>query len=89
MADVSLAKVLEEVKALPVEEQRELRESLDTLLDAGAPASIEDQLEQRLFDAGLLSEIKSQSEAPPPRQNRKLIEVKGKPVSETIVEERR
>ncbi len=89
MADVTLEKVLEEVKALPAEEQRQLRESLDTLLDSGAPASIEDQLEQRLFEAGLLSEIKAQSEALPPRQNRKLIEVQGKPVSETIIEERR
>ncbi len=89
MAGVTLEKVLEEVKALPAEEQRQLRESLDTLLDAGPPASLEDQLEHRLFEAGLLSEIKAQSEAPPPRQNRKLIEVKGKPVSETIIEERR
>ena len=89
MADVTLEKVLEEAKTLPAEEQLQLRESLDTLLDSPPPASIEDQLEQRLSEAGLLSRRKPQSEIPPPRQNRKLIEVKGKPVSETIIEERR
>jgi len=89
MADATLEKVLKEVKALSAEDQRQLRESLDTLLDVPPPASVEDELEHRLAEAGRLSEVKAQGAVPRPRQKRKLIEVKGKPVSETIIEERR
>jgi hypothetical protein len=64
-----------------------LRESLEEFL---AQKEIEeDKLEQMLLEAGLLSKI------PPPitdfrnYRKRKPIKVKGKPVSETIIEERR
>jgi hypothetical protein len=88
MATANLDQVIEEVKALTPDEQRKLRELLDRLL-APAPQMTEEEFERHLLAKGIISEI-------PPRtvdhifeQNRKPIEVKGKPVSETIIEERR
>ena len=49
----------------------------------------EDQLQQRLFDAGLITEIRKPITDFTPYQNRTLIKVKGKPLSEIIIEERR
>lgn len=89
MASVTLDKVWKEVKAMSPDEQRQLRERLNALLEAHPSRSAEDELERRLFEAGLLSEIK-----PPPTdvqsyRNYRPVEVRGKPVSETILEERR
>lgn len=86
MAKELLEKVVDEVKALTPEEQVHVRDLINELLLT--PDEIDRQLQQRLFRAGLVSEIK-----PPrsslPELNFKPIEVKGKPVSETIIEERR
>ena len=49
----------------------------------------EGQLQQSLFDAGLLREIRKPITDFTPYQNRTPIKVKGKPLSETIIEERR
>ncbi len=89
MASVTLDKIWKEVKAMLPDEQRQLRERLNALLEASPSRSADDELERRLFEAGLLSEIK-----PPPTdvqsyQSYKPVEVRGNPVSETIVEEHR
>jgi hypothetical protein len=89
MASVTLDKVWEDVKALSPDEQRQLREQLDGLLESPPLRSAEEELQRRLLAAGLLSEIKPPITDFTPYQNRKPIEVKGKPVSETIIEERR
>lgn len=86
MATTTLEKVLEEVKELTPDEQRQVRDALNELLSS--QQDIAYQLQKSLYESGLLSEIK------PPRDSRASrvftpIEVKGKPVSETIIEERR
>lgn len=50
---------------------------------------LEDRLEKRLFELGYLSKINKPIRDFTPYENRTLIEVEGKPVSEIIVEERR
>jgi tetratricopeptide (TPR) repeat protein len=50
---------------------------------------LEDKLERRLFELGYLSKINKPIRNLAPYENRSLIEVKGKPLSETIIEERR
>jgi tetratricopeptide (TPR) repeat protein len=50
---------------------------------------LEDKLEKRLFELGYLSKINKAIRDFTPYENRTLIEVEGKPVSEIIVEERR
>ncbi|MDT4896613.1 MAG: hypothetical protein QOH25_1690 [Acidobacteriota bacterium] len=76
------------VKDKPQEETETLRKPVGDPLTVQEEIA-EDKLEQMLLEAGLLSEI------PPPitdftsYRKRKPIKVRGKPVSETIIEERR
>lgn len=49
----------------------------------------EAKLERRLFESGLLKRIRKPITDLTPYENRRLLEVKGKPLSETIIEERR
>jgi hypothetical protein len=88
METTKLEQVLEQVKVLTPDEQRQLREMLDSLIATDQPQMTEEEFEQRLAQLGIIS-------VPPPitdftpYENRKLIEVKGKPLSETVIEERR
>lgn len=83
----TLEKVIEEVKALKPEELQRVRELVDSLLDEQAkPPLTEDEVERRLAAQGVInlpSGSPVTTERPPP------IHVTGKPVSETIIEERR
>lgn len=91
MSSTSLERVIEELKALTPAEQQKVRELIDSMLaaDTSATLSPEDLLDQRLLEAGVIGEIPRRITDFTPYQNRKPIEVKGKPVSETIIEERR
>jgi hypothetical protein len=89
MASETLVKILKEVKTLPREEQGHLREVLDTLLAELESLTPEEKVERLLFEQGLLSEIKPRVVDPARYRDRKPIEVKGKPISEVIIEERR
>jgi hypothetical protein len=89
MTTSNVDRLLEEVKTLTPDEQRSLRDLVDELLVRSAPTMTEEEFEQHLLKKGVITRI-------PPRirdetfyANRKLIEVKGKPVSEIIIEERR
>ncbi len=89
MTTANIDRLIEEVKSLTPEEQRSLRDTVDELLAKSASQMTEEEFEQHLLRKGVISRI-------PPRirdanfyANRKLIEVEGKPLSETIIEERR
>jgi hypothetical protein len=89
MTTSNVDRLFEEVRALTPEEQRSLRDLVDRLLAASAPRMTKDEFEQRLLQKGIIKRI-------PPRirdanfyANRKPVEVKGKPVSDIIIEERR
>lgn len=93
MSNASLEKVLEEVKALTADEQRQVRDLIDSLLESRtedtASPSPEDLLEQRLLEAGVISRIPERIADSSFDDDFEPIEVKGKPLSETILEERR
>jgi hypothetical protein len=93
MSSGSLEKVIEEVKALTPSERQKVRELIDSMLEVPAKTSAtpspEDLLDQRLFEGGVISKIPNRITDLTPYQNRKPVEVRGKPVSETIIEERR
>lgn len=76
--------ILNEIQKLPIIEQKEIAASLQKILSAD---SMELKLQKILFENGLLREIK------PHRVNDlgsfKPVEIQGKPISETILEERR
>ncbi len=87
MAKATLDRIVEEIKALAPDERWQLREMLDAMM---VPTGEEDKhkaLHQALRAVGLVTQVRQ------PRAtdtlHRRRIEVQGKPVSETIIEERR
>ena len=89
MTTSNLDRLVEEVRALTPDEKRVLRERLDSLIVSPQPEMSEADFERRLLERGVISSIPAPITDFEPYRNRKLIEVKGKPLSETIVEERR
>ena len=87
MAHGQFEKVLEDVKALSPEEQRQLRAWLDTVL-ASTPMT-EEAFARHLVDVGILSEVKPPLTDLTPYQHRQPVETSGQPLSEVILEERR
>ncbi|MEX2118675.1 MAG: hypothetical protein WD847_03620 [Pirellulales bacterium] len=87
-----LEKLLDEVRALPPEDQRRIRTLLDEQLSAQPlepPRSPEEEFHRRLVEVGLLKEVKPPVRDLEPYRHRRPFEFEGKPVSETIIEERR
>jgi hypothetical protein len=84
---MSTQELLEEIRKLPLDEQRRLLEELIRGVGEDQP-STEIKLQHALYEAGLIGEIKPSRLALTPR-NFTPIDVTGKPVSETIIEERR
>ncbi|CAN5189512.1 MAG: hypothetical protein H0T63_00320 [Pyrinomonadaceae bacterium] len=86
----SLEKVLNEVRTLTPEEIKLLRDELDALLTTPHPRMSEDEFEQHLLDKGIISRVPPPITDLTPYRERQPVEIlDGKPVSETIVEERR
>jgi hypothetical protein len=84
----ALEKMFNEVKALPVEEQRRLRGFLEALLSSSTEAQ-EERLARLLLQAGLIAELKPKGLNAQTHHQYTPIQVQGKPVSESLVEERR
>ena len=89
MAKRTLGEVAKDVKALTPAEQQQLFGELQQIVAGHQRPAPEAELERRLYDAGLLSEIKPPIADLRPYENRRPIQVKGKPISEVIIEERR
>ncbi len=89
MATTALGRMLDEVKQLTPDEQRVLREAIDRLLSPAAAPPSEDQFERELLEAGILDQLPSSPGTGEPNRKWKPVDVKGKPLSETIVEDRR
>jgi hypothetical protein len=87
MAQATLARILEDIKTLEIDEIRKVDAALQQQIEMAGYSPAEWRVMQSLVDDGLLKEIK-------PRRLRRSIDfkpvpIKGKPLSETIVEERR
>ena len=89
MPKLTFDELLEAIKCLTIAEQQRLKELRDLCLIRNHSQSTEDEFEQELYEAGLLSEIKSPITDFAPYQDRKLGESKGKLLSEVIIEARR
>jgi hypothetical protein len=82
--------IINEVHKLPLPQQKEVLETLTKELNRPPPEYVENddlRLQEALFAAGLINEIK-------PRRDGKMgdftpIKIKGKPLSETLIEDRR
>jgi hypothetical protein len=88
MATATMTNLIKQIKKLFLSEQQKLRAVLDSLL---APTSslTEEEFHQRLAAEGRLSIPSPEARSRAVRRPFKPVLVKGKPVSETIVEERR
>ena len=86
-----LQKILKEVEALPSEEQQRLRKLLDEKIHSAEVSAVgsEDEFEQAILREGLISSVPPPIDDVSPYHGRKPVAVKGKPLSETVVEERR
>lgn len=86
-----LEQILQDVRALSPEDQQQLcrllAETLPTF-QAVAPAT-EATFQQQLVAAGLLREIKRPAATQVPSVRRPRVTVQGKPLSATVIEERR
>ncbi|MCA1568525.1 MAG: hypothetical protein LC803_23325 [Acidobacteria bacterium] len=81
---MSVSEVLEAVRAMSPEERERVRALLDALPDASSPT--DDAAQARLHEAGLLGETRTRVAGT--RARRSPVEIKGRPLSETIIEER-
>src|SRR5712692_4724707 len=100
----TIEEIVKAVRDLPPKEQDEVKRRLDALVSPPeadqsvqpspettninrAAVDLDQRIQQALYDVGLVTAIK-----PPvkrPRQRRPPINIKGKPLSETIIEDRR
>jgi hypothetical protein len=96
----TVEEIVNAAKALPPDEQAEVRRRLNTLpadaIENGARVvdnrqaaiDLDQRVQRALYEAGLVREIKPPITDPTPYR-REPIAIKGKPLSETVIEERR
>ena len=84
-----LDEMIGHVKDLSPDELRQLRDAVDDLLAASSQPLSEDEFEQRLASLGVLDRAATPIVRTPIDMSFRPVEVRGTPVSETIVEERR
>ncbi len=96
----TVEEIVNAAKALPPDEQAEVRWRLNTVPadaiengaavddDRQAAIDLDQRVQRALYEAGLVSEIKPPITDPTPYR-REPIKIKGKPLSETVIEERR
>lgn len=85
MSQSMLDRIIEEARALSLEEQRQLRNRLDEWLQSQGKQR---QLEQMLLDAGLMVEIPPSCAGSALARHFQPVEVRGRHISETIIQER-
>lgn len=78
---MSVNQVINMIQALSPDERLQIKQALEDLTEQTASATA---LQRKLYERGLLTEIKSRIVRP----RRPPIEVRGEPVSETIIAER-
>lgn len=90
----TVEEILSAVKELPPQERAELKRRIEGLVAQPEPAEgaqaadLDQRVQRALYEAGLVSEIKPPITDPTPYR-REPITIKGKPLSETVIEERR
>ena len=86
ISNITFEKLWNLVEDMTIQEQQKLREKLNYVLDIEKNIA-EKSFHCDLLTSGLLKEIKTKHSMT--KKYRKLVEIKGKPLSETIIEERR
>lgn len=94
MDDQQFDQVMDLARALDPEDQKRLRALLDVWLKRSYPSSrglplTEDEIAEEMLAEGTLDHVPPPMDLRIPRPERPPIHVQGKPLSETIIEERR
>ena len=85
---MSVTEVMEAVKELSPEEREQVKHLIEGM--SAAPESPEDRVSRILYERGLLLQVKHAAarSATPSRRRQSPVSIIGKPLSETIIEER-
>ncbi len=88
---LTVEKIENEVKQLSADELRKVRKLVDSLQEKEEAKSkmTEEEFEKQLAEEGFITEYKPPITDFSRYENYERVEVKGKPVSQTIIEERR
>lgn len=88
---VTVEKIESEVRQLSAEDLRKVRNLVDSLLEKEEAKSkmTEEDFERRLYEKGIISEVKPPITDFSRYDDYKPITVTGEPISETIIRERR
>lgn len=86
MALITLNQILNQLETLEIEELQQLNQTIQKYLADKEETLKQAAFHQALIDSGLVKQIKYPVYEP--ITERQLIQVEGKPVSETIIEER-
>jgi hypothetical protein len=97
MSQTEFNHLMDSLTALSTEQLRQLRRELDSKLISSANSTgrvneaqeTNQDVQRRLFDAGLLGEIKPPITDLTPYRDRKAIAIEGELLSETVIRERR
>jgi response regulator of citrate/malate metabolism len=87
MPQEALNQILNQLETLEVEELQRLQQTIQQYLADHRNLTTQTAFHQALIDSGLVKQIKHHSFDS--INERKLIQIEGKPISETIIEERR
>jgi len=87
MAQPILTRVLDDIKTLEPDELRQVQHVVGEQLIKSISDDPDERVLQAMLRAGLIAEIKRPDRTPKPP--RPLIRMNGRPLSETIIEERR
>ncbi|RPH86025.1 MAG: hypothetical protein EHM73_14555 [Chroococcales cyanobacterium metabat2.561] len=87
MTQAILTQILNQLETLELKELQQLNQKIQQYLMDKEEADKQALFHQSLLDARLVKQIKRPSSQP--ITERRLIEIEGKPISETIIEERR
>ncbi|MEH2323292.1 MAG: hypothetical protein V7K32_06915 [Nostoc sp.] len=87
MALATLNQIIKQLETLEIEELRQLNQTIQKYLADKEETVKQAAFHQALIDSGLIKQIKHP--AYEPITERRLIQIEGKPISETIIEERR
>ena len=87
----TIERIEHEVKTLSAEDLRKVRRLVDSLLEKqeSKPTMTEEEFEKHLAEKGFITEYKPPLTDFSRYENYQPVEVKGEPVSETIIRERR
>ena len=87
MAGTTLNQIIKQLDVLEIEEIKQLNQTIQKYLAEREESVNKSAFHKALINAGLVKQIKYP--AAQAIAQRKLIQIEGKPVSETIIEERR